>query len=530
MLLRFTVCFLLLLFSANTFAQEKERIALPELINSSYIEIRPFITGDGKTMYFGRREHPDNNKGEKDLQDIYVVHRQGAEWGKPVNVGEPVNNKFSNSLFGISQDGNELLLLNTYKKVDGPLARFKKQNGGWAEPESVTIEDFHNHSEYIDFFQNYTENVLLMAIERDDSRGEQDIYVSFPKEDGSWSKPLNLGPGVNTSKSDFAPFLAPDGRTLFYCSYGLKGRGGADIYYVQRQDESWQKWSKPVNLGEPINSSGEETFFSVTDDARDIYYVSYRHGSEIRDIYKSPLLPRVDLLPPMPTHKSLVAVNRNVRTVKIQEQPLTNANERALSASDITEVERDLTLASEHLTGDGAVASTSAAIVTSMKQEQTQPETSAKTAVAVQSPDQTEPLAGLGIMHKEVSSDIPDKRQFSILRNIYYDFNQTTLKKGAYETIIGKVVSYLNNNPAATLKIVGHADELGTKKENLVISQQRAKQLKKLLVAQGIAPERILVHFRGEEEPLASNDDEREGRELNRRAEFFVLIPAVANQ
>ncbi|AHM58828.1 ompa/motb domain protein [Flammeovirgaceae bacterium 311] len=502
---------------------------MPEQINSDYIEIRPFITGDGKTLYFGRREHPDNNKGEKDLQDIYVVRREGTGWGEPENLGEPINNRFSNSLFGISPEGDELLMLNTYKKVDGPLARFKKQNGKWVDPESVVIEDFHNYSEYLDFFQNYTEDVLLMALEREDSRGEQDIYVSFPKEDGSWSKPLNLGPGVNTKKSEFAPFMAPDGRTLFFCSYGLKGRGGADIYYVQRLDETWIKWSSPVNLGEPINSSGEETFFSVTDDARDIYYVSYRHGSEKRDIYKSPLLPRIELLPPMPTHKSLVAINRNIRTVQTQVP-----NTEAVAAADDTFTDTEdaaMTAAANDFPEEREGESMNATGAVTVGQPDQSAESTGtqelQSGITVQAQNGTTPLAGIEIRHKEVASDIPDMQQFSILRNIYYDFNQTSLRKGAYETIIQNVIRFLNENPSAKLKVVGHADEMGTKKANLEVSQRRAQLLKKHLVEQGVAAERILVHFRGEEEPLASNDDDREGRELNRRAEFFVLMPAA---
>ena len=527
-LFQISICLILLTPALVVEAQRKERVALPEQINSPFTEIRPFITGDGRTLYFGRREHPSNLKGDKDLQDVYVVRREGNEWGTPVNLGGPVNNRFSNSLFTVSPEGDELLMLNTYKKIGGPLARFKKQGEGWGNPESVTIEDFHNYSEYLDFYQSYTENVLLLAVEREDSRGEQDIYVSFLQDDGSYTKPKNLGPGVNTKKSDFAPFLAPDGRTLFFASYGLVGRGGADIYYVQRLDETWTKWSSPVNLGEPINSSGEETFFSVTDDAHDIYYVSYRHGSENRDIYKSPLLPKIDLLPPMPSHRPALTLHRSIKTVNTAAVPQTAALSESITEQE--DEEEDTLAADEAAIADRAAdqrdIQTSESTTTAQEQKGAPGQTTFAGTTATKKEGSAGGLANLGLNVKEVPSDIPAKKQYSILRNIYYDFNQTTLKENAYTSVLQKVITFMNENPDAMLKIVGHADEKGTKGENLKVSQRRAQLLKKYLVEKGIASERILVHYRGEEEPLASNDDDRDGRELNRRSEFIVLMPA----
>jgi OOP family OmpA-OmpF porin len=209
-----------ILTQAPPVSAQEQREELPQQVNSPYVEIRPFISGDGTTLYFGRREHPENTHGEKDLQDIWRVQRMGDAWGTPENLGEPVNNRFVNSLCSVSPDEQELLVFNTYKKLEGPLARFRKNGERWGDPQEVVIENFYNHSEYLDFFQSYQANVLLLALEREDTRGEQDLYVSFPQGDDSWTKPLNLGNGINTKKSDFAPFLAADGKTLFFSTYG----------------------------------------------------------------------------------------------------------------------------------------------------------------------------------------------------------------------------------------------------------------------------------------------------------------------
>lgn len=131
----------------------------------------------------------------------------------------------------------------------------------------------------------------------------------------------------------------------------------------------------------------------------------------------------------------------------------------------------------------------------------------------------------IDLKHTAVASDIPDKAQYSILRNLYFDFNNASLKKNALDDILPHIISFMKTTPEAELKLIGHADELGSKRDNLKVSQQRAQSVKSYLVQQGIASERILIHFRGEEEPLASNDDNRDGRELNRRVEIFLLMP-----
>lgn len=143
----------------------------------------------------------------------------------------------------------------------------------------------------------------------------------------------------------------------------------------------------------------------------------------------------------------------------------------------------------------------------------------------IASSDQGAGPLNIDLEHKAVVSDIPDKVQYSILRNLYFDFNKSSLKKNSYDNVLPHIINFMSKTPEAELKLIGHADELGSKRDNLKVSQRRAQSVKQYLVQQGVASDRIIIHFRGEEEPLASNDDDREGRELNRRVELFVLMP-----
>ena len=240
-------------------------------------------------MYFCRRNHPENQGGSKDFQDIWVSHYIDGTWSEPTNFGKPINNKKANTLCSITSDGSYIMLLDGYKKVKTPLAQAHNSPAGWGAPEEVNIQGFTNLSAYYDFYYHEQSMVLLMAIDDGQGTGEQDLHVSFLQQDGSYSHPNNLGRTVNSGKSDFAPFLAADGKTLYFASFGHEGLGGSDLYVTQRLDDSWNRWSKPKNLGPGINSQQDENYLSVTGDFSYIYFESYPEGSKERDIYRAPL-------------------------------------------------------------------------------------------------------------------------------------------------------------------------------------------------------------------------------------------------
>jgi outer membrane protein OmpA-like peptidoglycan-associated protein len=110
----------------------------------------------------------------------------------------------------------------------------------------------------------------------------------------------------------------------------------------------------------------------------------------------------------------------------------------------------------------------------------------------------------------------------SILRNIYFDFDLATFKTEAYPEL-NKLLTMMQQNSALSVEIGGHTDAYGTKEVNMRLSKRRAEAVKDYLVKKGIDARRITAVGYGKSRPLASNDDEEEGRELNRRVEFKVL-------
>lgn len=258
-------------------------------INSVFEEVRPFITANGNELFFCRRNHPDNISKQKDKQDIWVTTLgDNGQWSNAVNLGLTINTRDADAICSISPDGSEIVFINENIDPDKPIGKSKRLRNGWTIPEMMEVENFYNRNDYIDFYYSFEANVLLMAVEREDSNGDQDLYVSFPIEKNKWSEPLNLGAVVNSLQSDFAPFLSRDGKTLFFSSYGHSGFGGCDIFQTTRLDDSWKNWTKPKNLGEGINSAREESYFSISGDYKYIFFESYL-ADGMRDIFRADL-------------------------------------------------------------------------------------------------------------------------------------------------------------------------------------------------------------------------------------------------
>lgn len=263
---------------------------LDPVINSVFAEVRPLISADGQTLFFSRRNHSDNVGKEKDFQDVWSSFLQpDGHWGRPTNAGAVINSKSSDAVCSVSRDGSEIIFIHEGMSRDNLLLHARRTGSGWSEPEPLIIDNYYSKDPYVDFFYAFDTKVLLMALTRKDSEGEQDLYVSRPVGPNRWSEPVNLGPMVNSVQSDFAPFLTLDGRTLYFVSYGHKGLGGCDIFKSTRLDDTWQHWSEPVNLGPGINSAREESYFSISGDNKHIYFESYDLKHEVRDIFSADL-------------------------------------------------------------------------------------------------------------------------------------------------------------------------------------------------------------------------------------------------
>lgn len=273
--------------------QGTQRINLGANVNSTFSELHPLIAHDGQSLFLTRKGHPDNIGGEQ-RDDAWMAKKSTTgDWEKIQNLGFPINNSDHNQVIAVSADNNTLLLGNTYlpngaPKDKGISISFKKEDGSWEIPQEVFIENFYNYNPLYSAYLAAGNQILLLSLERQDSYGYLDLYVSFLQANGNFSTPLNLGATINTLHEDSSPFLAADGKTLYFASNGHGGYGSTDIFVTRRLDESWQNWSVPQNLGSEINTERWEGYYSIDASGKTAYLSSSKGLGHIgaEDVYK----------------------------------------------------------------------------------------------------------------------------------------------------------------------------------------------------------------------------------------------------
>lgn len=261
-------------------------------VNSEYNEINPVISPDGKTLFFARVSHPQNAHGLEGSQDIWFSELTNNQWGLARRMTAPINREEYNCAYSVTPDGNTLLIMGAYEKGAYQTRGFsfsKRTANGWSAPQKLAIAGLEGMSkgEYMCGILSNDGKTLIMAFSEKKKSTKDDIYVSFQQKNGTWSKPVGLGIDVNTDDfTETTPFLAADGATLYFSSDRTGGQGSNDIYYTKRIDKTWKRWSKPVNLGPAINTDGYDAYYTIAAAGDYAYMVSKKNTLGKGDIVK----------------------------------------------------------------------------------------------------------------------------------------------------------------------------------------------------------------------------------------------------
>ncbi|MBX2963584.1 MAG: PD40 domain-containing protein [Cyclobacteriaceae bacterium] len=242
--------------------QFSQPVRLGTAVNSDDEELAPMLAPDGQTLYFSRAFHDKNIGGKYSGTDIWISTKDSnGNWTPAVNAGKPWNNKRSNAVIGISADGSTVYLSNAYNNKSG-ISFSKLVMGKWTKPELIAVPGI-NRDDFVSVYVHPSFDVVMISMKGKGSYGEEDLYVSLRDSVGNWSQPKNLGPSINTSGFENSPFLSIDKAKLFFSSNGHGGYGDADILVSERMYGTWDIWSVPRNLGESVNSSGFDGYFSI---------------------------------------------------------------------------------------------------------------------------------------------------------------------------------------------------------------------------------------------------------------------------
>lgn len=544
--LKSLIVLVLLNFSLPAVAQDspvlpqRTKTRLPEEFSAHQPTILPVLTSDGKRMYFDRKNYAGDIGGTNDFDDIWFSDLlPGGLWTKAQNVGAPLNTLGSDVLCSLSPDDRTALVYGIYDKElpvknEGfSLSRYK--NGAWQFPEPITIRNFYNRTKKYYARLAPDNRTLLLALQRSESLGGLDLYVSF-REDTSlvFSEPLHLGKTLNTANYEGSPHLAADGRTLYFSSEGLGGSGVADLFVTRRLDDSWQHWTTPVNLGSSINSSEEDSSIDVTLDGKSAYFLSSDSTGK-KGLYQS-------LLPDSLRHTGAVLLHGKAMLDKNLEKTLGKTAWQELSGD-----------ARVILTAYGTVRDSTGSIKPSLT---ALAETTLSIGPATQEYALALPAGSLYVLRASVqgNSAIPawtllvDTRTKEPLerreQNIIFGSKtlpglvcppirfaqEQTLITPEYASILA-LIAFAHSTLRAEAKtvnveIIGHTCDLGTNEENDALAQERAEAVAAFLESKGIPHESIKVRSEGERKPLSRSALE-EARAMNRRVEIrFIVQPA----
>ncbi len=492
-------------------------------VNSRQTDTHPVISPDGRTLFFARQNHPGNVGGTADPQDIWfskLTSGKQQTWSPAKNLGTPPNGpEDPNGLASVSADGKVALLIGVYEEGfmrPKGFSTSRRSPGGWSVPRKVEIDNYRNDDpEHIDGFLTTSGKALLTAVTRPDGRGGQDLFVSFPKpvpvgEQASpnrpvqWSKPLNLGPTINTAQADFAPFLASDDKTLYFASEGHGGYGKSDIFYAKRLDSTWTHWSTPRNLGPVVNSPDFDAYYTVSAAGDHAYLVSARNGTGgSKDIFRVALAPA--LKPEMVTliaGKVLDASTKKPIRAIIHYENLLTGEEIGVAESSPVDGSYTIVLPAGVRYGYRAEAPDYLAESNNLD--------------ATSADKYSEQHQDLYLVPFRVGQKVR-------LNNIFFPQSRYILQPSSFPELT-RLVKIMRDYPTLEILIGGHTDNQGddvNPAPNQKLSEDRVNAVKKYLVSKGVAASRLQTQGFGGSQPIASNAQE-ETRRFNRRVEFTI--------
>lgn len=538
--------FLFLSFHPSSAQQKIEKLG-PAINSDRYDEISPVVGRNGKTLYFTRTGRPDFNRtliqeevdlskvlpeneyfvtlkdvysqiAEKEIdfpvssvfnQDVWIAESREGLFDHVYQPGFPLNNALPNSVCSLSPDDNTLVIINHFGRDGSMYKGFsiidRRPDGSFNFPEPIYVHDFYSRSPEVNLCMSWDGDVLLLSLNRQDSYGDNDLYVCFKLKQNLWSEPINLGPVINSSSREMTPFITKDKTRLFFASNRPGGPGGTDIYVSRRLDFSWTRWGEPELIGAPVNSSSDDSN-PILMDSSNLYFTSRRDGTS--DIFRADFIQEEsEDLYEAPEISTAIILKGSIRN---------------------------------SLTGDLISAGLSFGPSRHKKQMQTIQSEDGLFEISLKKLDQyrltphkegylgKSQLVDVPVLHQSANrvyeidfylSPLEGEQKLDI-RNLYFERGTAVVLPQSYPAL-DSLAGFLNQNPSVQIRIEGHTDSVGKYYELLDLSRSRASTIKKYLIDRGIVSARIDALGYGSTRPVTLNHTE-ESRARNRRVEIFI--------
>ncbi|MBT1705751.1 OmpA family protein [Chryseosolibacter indicus] len=590
-------------------------------VNSIHHDYSPLVSSDGSTLIFTSNRSTDEYKLKSgtNYEDIYISTRQGDSWSIPQKISSNINAKYNDAAASLSHDGKTLFLY--YEEGAGDIYVSKLEGSEWTKPvplnRNINTPLFWETSACI----SADGKKLYFTSNRPGGKGELDIYVSELDSKGEWGRAVNLGPTINTRGNEDSPFIHSDGVTLFFSSDGHPTMGSNDIFKSEFKDG---KWTRPINMGHPINSIEYDGFFTLSDDKKTGYFSAMREdGLGNADLYRirfvdPPKQIQRDVIPetapviadvkkeetkpvespvvqPQPatvtasqeTQPIVVATTQETKPVELPQETKSESPPVAEPKSEVAQERKsiDPPIVQEIKPQSAALAKAEAEtrqdqfidpiieehknkkIVTVLKGKVIDELSSAPLPATITLVDNetnrtisrikanTEtgdfelviPHGGnygvatevSGYLFNSINFSVPQFAEYQeidthilmvkaevgskvVLKNIFFDTGKADLRAESLSEL-ENIRELLIANPHLKVQINGHTDNTGNAATNVTLSLNRAEAVVNYLIDKGIDTSRLSAKGFGSERPLVSNDDEQEGREINRRTEIEII-------
>jgi len=538
------------LICLHSYAQEKPE-NLGSTINATFAEIRPTISADGSKLFFVVEGNPANAnyKNDKKAQDVWFSEKdENGKWKQASPCPSPINGLKNNGVFWISADGDSILIRGAYDgdKVGKGFSYCTKTKDGWSTPVKLIMEGYSQLAmdQFSGLSMNIDGDVMFLYFSEEKNNPINDIYISKKAENGNWSRPEKLDYIVNTEDYDeIAPSLAADNKTLYFSSNRPGGYGDYDIWMTRRLDDTWTKWSEPVNLGGKINSSLWDGYFAVEANGKNAYFSSANYASGKSDLFKMTLEPWQQAIPYVNLNVAVVSskTNDTISDAMVTIHPLGQED----STSTLEEKDGTFTKSIEYgkkyvIKGAAdkfnAVADTLDFTLNGQSKsltknfilkEKIDPALLDSNLKFVDSTLAFQDEKGKLVLPPTITDSVSIEQMGRLVKgdtvsinNILFDFAKAELRQEAMNEL-DKIAEMMKAYPKLTIDISAFTDDIGSKEDNMKLSAARAEKAQAYLISKSIDSSRIKAKGYGEDNPIDSNATEI-GRQKNRRVVFTL--------
>lgn len=485
-------------------------------VNSIQSEWDPNLSPDGKTIFFSAQRN-----GGFGQADIWYSEKKNGEWNKPVNLGNSINSAYNETIDNISPDGNTLFISGDFQGTFGKFDIYtaSKTENGWGKLKHFPMPI---NSEYQDEACNLTAdgNALIFSSDRKGSVGEflpygrikngsdmgnMDIWVSEKNEDGSWGEPINLGEKINTPYAERAPFLHPDGKTLYFSSNARYGLGKLDVYKSTRlSDTSWTEWSEPVNLGKSLNTVEDDWGYVINQSGDSAVFAARNRtmGYGNWDLYSVSLPDNVKPEKICVINGFVKDVNGKPISTEIIWEDLNQKKVIGRTSSDPQSGKYFISLPLGKFYGYFAQKEGYYPVSNNVNLKNAKNGASYRVDITL-------------VSIEDLKND-----ETITLNNLFFDYDESSLKDESVPEL-KRIADFLNQNEDLNINIEGHTDNQGTPEYNQRLSEARALAVKNYLIQLGIDESRLNYVGYGDKRPAFANTGES-NMSKNRRVEIRI--------